>query len=55
MSLQYRQTIIHWNGMNMETYWFVFMKEEFTAEDFQKREQLIKMPDYSKMIKGERD
>ena len=55
MSLQYRQTIIHWNGMNKETYWFVFMKEEFTAEDFQKREQLIKMPNYSKMIKGERD
>lgn len=55
MSLQYRQTIIHWNGMNKEAYWFVFMKEEFTADDFKKREELIEIPDYSKMIKGERN
>ena len=55
MSLQYRQTIIHWNGMNKQTYWFVFMKEEFTQDDFKKREQLISIPNYDDMIKGERD
>ena len=55
MVKQYKETIIHWVGMNKETYWFVFGKEKFTSEDFITREKLITIPDFEKMKNGQRN
>jgi hypothetical protein len=55
MVRQYRIGIMHWAGMNKESYWYIFMKENFSEEQFKRREELIKKPDYDKMVNGERN
>jgi hypothetical protein len=55
MTKQFKKTILHWAGMNKETYWFIFKRLDFNSDDFAKRERLIQEPNYEAMKKGDRD
>ena len=55
MARQYSTTVLHWNGMTKEAYWFIYGKEKFTKEDFETRERLIKIPDMARMLNGDRN
>ncbi|MBC7862290.1 MAG: glycosyltransferase family 39 protein [Bacteroidia bacterium] len=55
MARQYTTTAMHWGGMTKEAYWFIWNKENFTQQDMEMREKLIREPDGQKMLNGERD
>lgn len=52
-TLQRRNSIIHWDGMTKEAYWYVFTKKSMSKEEFAKRDKLLQLPDYDKARKGE--
>jgi hypothetical protein len=52
---QLKYGIMHWSGLNTETYRFLFMKEDFTKEDIKYLKSKTREPDYNKMLKGDRD
>jgi len=51
----YKHQIIHYDGMNKETYWFTFLKKRYTSEEIQHLTTLFKSPDYDARRKGLRD
>ena len=53
-SKQYKSSILHWESMTKEAYWFIFMKDSFkTAEDWETLESLLKHPDPEAAKRGE--
>lgn len=54
-SWQYKYALIHPSGMTKETYFFVFNKEKFTAEELETYKGSVKVPDYPAMLSGRRD
>ena len=55
MTKQFCNTILHWSGMNKETYWWIWGRDSFTNDDYRTREAMIKQPDFEKMQEGKRD
>lgn len=53
-SKQYKFLIIHWNGMNKESYKYVFLRN-LTKEELVHLHSMATPPNPQKMIKGERD
>jgi hypothetical protein len=54
-SWQYKFGIIHWSGMNKKTYKFIFLNDKLSKEDRAYLDKEVTPPDYSKMLKGERN
>lgn len=48
---QYRTSLLHWDSMTKEAYWGIFGKKHW-PEGY---EQMIKIPDYDKALKGEKE
>jgi hypothetical protein len=51
----YKHGIISYDGMTKESYWFTFLKKNYSKEDLLYLETLVKHPDYSAMRQGKRD
>jgi len=51
----FRATIIHWSGMNRETYWYIMRRDTFNAADYEYLQSRFTPPDPEKMRKGERN
>lgn len=54
-SLQFKNSIIHWDSMTREAYWYGFGKLSLQADEWQELEKLIKAPDYEKTKEGFRE
>ena len=54
-STLYRAGVIHWSGMNWETYKYIFVRTEFKEEDYVYLNSKFTTPDPEEMIKGNRD
>ena len=54
-SKQFEHSIIHYDSMTREAYWYVFGKRYLTASGYEKLEQLLESPDYQAAQKGNRD
>lgn len=54
-SFQYSRRIIHFNSMTAETYWLVFGKSKLNEYEGGYFWNTLKVPDYEKLKKGERD
>ena len=54
-SLQCKYGILHWNGMNKQVYWYIFLKTDFSPTQYDTMNRMVKEPDYNKMIQGDRD
>lgn len=52
---QFRHSIIHWEAMSKEAYYYVWAKKGLTAEEYKKAESLLVRPDYKGARKGQRD
>jgi hypothetical protein len=52
---QYKYQLIHWSGMNKETYKYLFFRENVSREERQYLYTRFTPPDPEKMLKGERD
>lgn len=52
-SLQYTRAIIHWDSMTKASYWTIFGKLSFSAEESAAYNNNLKAPDYEKAKKGE--
>ena len=48
---QYRTSLLHWDSMTKEAYWGIFGRTTWP----QGYEQMIKVPDYEKALKGEEE
>lgn len=48
---QYRKTLLHWDAMNREAYFAIFLKQHFP----QNYDALLTPPDYNAALKGQRD
>jgi hypothetical protein len=51
----FRWKVIHWSGMNKETYWYIMSRDTFTTKDYNYLYSKFKSPDHDKMRKGIRD
>ncbi|MBS1635957.1 MAG: hypothetical protein JST26_08530 [Bacteroidetes bacterium] len=51
----FKNSLMHWDSMTREAYWFVFLKKDFTGGDRVYLETLFKHPDYEAMRQGKRD
>jgi hypothetical protein len=51
----YKHHIIHWDGMTKEAYQFTFLKKNYTKQDLEYLQSLIKRPDYEARRHGLRD
>lgn len=51
----FRAGVIHWSGMNKETYTYIFVRDEFTEADYQYLNSKFSTPDPEGMMNGERD
>jgi hypothetical protein len=51
----YRASVIHWSGMNKETFWHIMKMDSITAADYDYLNSKFTPPDQQKMLKGERD
>lgn len=54
-TLQYKDGLIHWSGMNKKTYMFTFLKEDFSHADRVYLYSQVTPPDIDKMLVGDRD
>ncbi|MGZ3863878.1 MAG: hypothetical protein ACXVPN_02060 [Bacteroidia bacterium] len=54
-SWQYKFQIINYGGMNRDAYEYVFLKERLSPEEYKVYEKKLTLPDYKKMLEGERD
>ncbi len=54
-SWQYRWGMIHWNGMNKETYWYVFMRDSLTEDELKYMYSKTTPPEWGDLINGKRD
>lgn len=52
---QFRHSIIHWEAMSKEAYYYVWGKKGLNAEEYAKAESLLVRPDYEAALKGDRD
>lgn len=48
---QYRTSLLHWDSMTKEAYWEIFLKKSWPKN----YAEVIKVPDYEKALKGERE
>lgn len=48
---QYRTSLLHWDSMTRQVYWEIMFKKQWPPDYAQK----IKIPDYEKAIKGEKE
>lgn len=53
-SRQYIHSILHYDGMTREAYWYVFGQERLSPEQYQRLEQLVQRPDYEAALQGKR-
>jgi hypothetical protein len=51
----YRATLIHWNGMNKETYWYIMKRDTFGINDYEYLKSRYTPPDQQQMLSGDRD
>ncbi len=52
---QFRHSIIHWEAMSKEAYYYVWAKNGLNAEEYEKAGSLLVRPDYKGARKGQRD
>lgn len=52
-SLQYTRATIHWDSMTKDSYWAIFGKLSYTAEEAATYNNSLQTPDYDKAKKGE--
>lgn len=52
---QARNSVLHWDSMTKEAYWFIFFKTKYTPEEREHLKALLSKPDYNAMRKGQRD
>ncbi len=53
-SAQYRHSIIHYDSMSKEAYFYAFGKTQLTKEEYEELTQLLERPNYEKAINGKR-
>lgn len=51
-SWKYKYELVHYNGMTKEAYWYIFNKEQLSAEELQEYGKLIKTPNFEAMLDG---
>lgn len=51
----YRAGVIHWSGMNKETYMYILVRDEFTEADYGYLNSKFFTPDPKQMLNGDRD
>ena len=51
---QYQYSIIHYDGMTREAYWYVFGKKHLEPAEYARRDELIDRPDYQAALEGNR-
>lgn len=49
---QYRRTLIHWDSMTKEAYWYIFLKDDLSDSEKKVRDSYLSSPDYEKALKG---
>ena len=54
-NFQYRHGMLHWVSMTRESYWYLFLKTDFSESDVQHLQTLFKLPDYDKAKRGEEE
>lgn len=52
---QFRHSIIHWEAMSKDAYYYVWGKKGLSAEEYKKAESLLVRPDYEGARNGKRD
>lgn len=52
---QFRHSILHWEAMSKEAYYYVWGKKGMNAEEYKKATSLLKRPDYEAARDGKRD
>jgi hypothetical protein len=52
---QYRWQVIHWIGMNKETYWYVFLRDDLTLDEINYIHSKVTPPKWEDLINGKRD
>lgn len=50
-----KSSVMHWDSMSKEAYWFVFMKTEYSQEDRVYLETVFDHPNYDDLRSGKRD
>lgn len=53
--VQIKGSVLHWDSMTKEAYWFTFFKTKYTQAERDHLQTLLKKPDYDAMRKGDRD
>lgn len=54
-TIQYKRTIIHWDSMTKESFWFSFNKISFNKSQREKHNALLQTPDYEGALEGKRN
>ena len=54
-SRQYLSSIIHWDGMTREAYFFIWGRSQLSQAEYQTLDSLIQRPDYEAARSGNRD
>ena len=53
LMVQQKSNMIHYDSMTKESFWFMFMKESYSPEEWAVHESLLQHPDVEKAMKGE--
>lgn len=54
-TIQYKRTIIHWDSMTKESFWFSFNKISLNESQREKHNALLQTPNYDGALEGKRD
>lgn len=50
---QQRYKMVHWDGMNKELFWYIFLKEKHNEQEWKEHLRLVKEADIEKAMRGE--